>query len=304
MTIVDPARALLDDLATREAVGACRAITRSRAANFYWGLRLTPEPKRSAMYAVYAWMRAADDLVDGLEGAGAATGTAGAARAIDEFRAMTVAALAGKNVDGTSLWLALAAVGRAYPLDIRDFHSMLDGQVADLGPRAIEDWSQLEGYCKQVASTVGRVCIEVWGYSDPRALDLATERGIAFQLTNIIRDLREDISLGRTYVPKSLLDSAGITIDGLCEWRPDGPAARVVGELIERARCRYEASDGLEGMIEPACRPTLWALTQIYRELLERIARDPRAVVQGRVALPVHRKVMIALRARLRGSSA
>ena len=194
--------ALLSDPSVRDAVAACREITRHRAANFYWGLRLTPEPKRSAMYSIYAWMREADDLVDGRGSAGP-----GDSMTIEAFRAATVEALAGETRSVDPIWRSLSAVAREYPLDPCDFHSMIDGQLADLQPRQLANWCELECYCRQVASTVGSICVRIWGYDDPRAIELAIDRGIAFQLTNILRDVVEDVGLGRVYLPYDELES-------------------------------------------------------------------------------------------------
>ncbi len=254
------------------------------------------------MYAIYAWMRAADDLVDAEWGEEPSHDRSAARQAVDEFRAHTVEALAGRSASDGPVWRALAAVARAYPLDINDFHGMLDGQLSDIGPRTMGTFTELDEYCRQVASTVGCVCIAIWGYSDRRAIELAIDRGIAFQLTNIVRDIREDAGVGRVYLPREALERAGVTIEDLCRWDPADRSRLVVEAMIARARSHYEASAPLEGLIERSCRPTLWALTQTYRGLLERIAADPEQVVRRRVSLPLHRKVAIALRARLLGS--
>jgi len=291
---------LLCDPATRSAVSACRAITKARAGNFYWGLRLTPEPKRSAMYTIYAWMREADDLVDAHAGADSEKLDAKLAA----FEASTVAALRGESRDAAGLWRALSAVAREYPLDPADFHAMLAGQRADLVPQRVATWPDLEAYCERVASTVGRVCVRVWGYRDGSALELATQLGIAFQLTNVLRDVREDALLGRTYLPQEALVTAGLSMDELLAWSQPEACREVLGTLVARARERFEASAPLDGMVDPACRATLRALTGIYRALLERMAGDLSQVCRGRVSLPMHRKVFIALRSHWLGRPA
>jgi len=284
---------LTDDCDIRAAVAICRTITRARAANFYWGLRLMPEPRRSALYTIYAWMREADDIVDG----SAARGTTVSSE-IDSFRISTVDALTGQTNSREPLWRALAAVAREYPLDPADFHTMIDGQVADLQSRRLMDWSELRGYCQQVASTVGTVCVRIWGFSDPRALLLAQDRGIAFQITNIVRDVVEDISLGRVYIPKENFDRVGITPEELCAWSKPAQCELLMRDMIELAREHFVRSEALDGMIDPSGRPTLWALTEIYRGLLDRIARDPSQIVRKRVSVPTFHKLMIAFRAR------
>jgi 15-cis-phytoene synthase len=302
----------------RAAFATCEEVVRTQAKNFYYGLRLTPEPKRSAMYAIYAWMREADDIAD----------EAGYSRAqrlerLAHFRRETDAALEGAAGDNRPLWLALADVAGRYRLVAKDFHDMLDGQLADVGgecaPGAAADappqvrcatWEDLRLTCYRVASTVGLVCIRVWGYSDPRAVECAIDRGIAFQLTNILRDVREDFANGRIYLPADEFTRFAITPEELLAW-PEGNAhaaadreerCRAFMEFqVRRANDLYAASEPLDGLISADCRPTLWALTEIYRRLLQRIARDPRRAVAGeRVRLSTWEKLWIGFRARRR----
>ncbi len=293
------ASALTSDPQIRKAVADCRDITRTRAGNFYWGLRLTPEPRRSAMYAIYAWMREADDIADG-----ALSNQEERAERVAAFRAATDEALAGRAVDGSSVWQVLAVVAREYALDASDFHSMLDGQLADLQPRRLQDWNELRTYCTQVASTVGCVCVRIWGYDDPAAIALAVDRGIAFQLTNIVRDIVEDVERDRVYIPASEFARVGISAQELCRWSNPEACANLVGGMISLAREHFVRSAPLDRMVTPACRPTLRAMTEIYRQLLERIARDPSRIVRERVALSTLRKVLIGLRARSMGGGA
>jgi len=279
----------------RDAVQYCREVTRTRAANFYWGLRLTPEPQRSAMYAIYAWMREADDIVDG------APAGSDAARSIQLFRAHTQLALRGDVGEPTLLWRALAAVASAYPLELSDFDAMIDGQIADLRPRRLQREVEFRRYCEQVASSVGRVCIRVWGYQDEHALALASERGVAFQMVNVIRDIAEDARMGRVYIPQERLDGAGVDVDGLLHWREPRRCRALIDGMIAAARDRFEASASLDAMIEPTCRPTLRGLTGMYRALLERMAGDPERIVRERVSVPRLQKALVILRARLAG---
>ena len=275
------------------AVAECERIVRDRARNFWWGLRLTPEPRRSAMYVIYAWMRAADDLADA-EGFTPDERV----RRIAAFRAATDAALAGRPVDGSAVWRGLAWVAAAHELSPRDFHDMLDGQLADVGPAQYQTWDELRGFCYRVASTVGLVCIRVWGFHDEAAPALAVDRGIAFQLTNILRDLREDHGLGRTYLPAEDFRRFDLTPARLLAWQEPGQCAEFIRAQCDRADQLYARSEPLDRMVTPGCLPTLWAMTGIYRGLLARIRADPRAVVgTSRVRLPAWRKAWIAFRA-------
>lgn len=297
------ARVAWDDPRVVRAVDTCRRITRQRAANFYWGLRLTPEPKRSAMYAIYAWMRRADDIVDGA----ADTVSMDELRAqVEEFRAATRRALDGNDAgaaacadgDLAATWIALAATARAYPLEAAEFDAMLDGQIEDSVPRAMATREELDRWCWKVASTVGIICVRVWGHRPGPAIERAAERGIAFQLTNVIRDFTEDLSRGRVYLPAEEFDAAGLTPQSLASWDDPARCRSFVLAQCERARALYCGSEPLDALVSPDCAPVLRALTQIYRQLLERIASDPEAIVRRRVSLPIWRKIAIGLMAR------
>jgi phytoene synthase len=297
------AAAAWDDPRVVRAVDACRRITRQRAANFYWGLRLTPEPKRSAMYAIYAWMRRADDIVDGA----ADTVSMDDLRAqVEDFRAATRRALAGDDSDAASsadgdlaaTWIALAATARAFPLEASEFEAMVDGQIEDSVPRTMSTRGELDQWCWKVASTVGIICVRVWGHRPGPAIERAAERGIAFQLTNVIRDFTEDLARSRVYLPREDFDSAGLTPQALASWSDPPRCRSFVLAQCERARALYRSSEPLDALVNPDCAPVLRALTEIYRQLLERIAADPEAIVRRRVSLPIWRKIAIGLAAR------
>jgi phytoene synthase len=271
----------------------CERITRARARNFWYGLKLTPGAERGAMYVIYAWMRAADDLAD-------AEGFAPEERVrrIAEFRAATDAALAGEIPDDSPVWRGLAWVAERHQLSQRDFHDMLDGQLSDVGPASYQHWDDLRGFCYRVASTVGLVCIRIWGYHDPAAPALAVDRGIAFQLTNILRDFREDYDLGRVYLPAEDFQRFDLTPESLRGWKQPEQCAEFMRAQCDRAEQFYVRSAPLDQMITPSCLPTLWAMTQIYHGLLVKIRANPAKVVSDkRVRLSSARKAWIAWRA-------
>jgi phytoene synthase len=279
-----------------EAMRHCRDVTRRRARNFYYGLKLTPEPQRSALYSIYAWMRRADDLVDS-----AADATGGRRQALDTFREATDAALAGSSVDDDPLWVALSDTASGFDLPTEAFHGVLDGQIEDLTGRRYETFDELRRYCECVASTVGLICISIWGYRDPAARELAVDRGIAFQLTNILRDYRQDYDAGRVYLAQEDFDRHRLTPTMLRKWDDPARCRALILEQVERAQSFYDRSAPLEGMITSSCRPTLWAMTTIYRGLLEKLRRLPKRVVsENRLRLSSVHKGMIALRARRR----
>ncbi len=285
------------------AYASCREITRRAARNFYYGLCLTPEPRRSAVYSVYAWMRAADDQVD-------EAGTIDERRArLASLRARTERVLAGEAPVAADepFWTAFAATLASYPIDHAFVRAMLDGLAEDLDHSGYATRADLERYCYRVGSTVGLTCIAIWGLRPDADAALATEksirRGKAFQLTNILRDIGQDFDdlPRRVYVPRADLDAWGVTAGDLRAWaRPDACRAVVTG-LAALARDHYRASAGLEGMIDPACAPALWGMTRIYSDLLRMIEADPVSVVgTRRVRLSSARKGLIALSAVVR----
>ena len=287
----------MSDARIDAALEACAEITRTQARNFYHGLRLLPSPKREALYAVYAWMRIADDIADE-EGA-----SAEARRArLDELAAGTRLALAGEARDDAPVLVALAAISRRYALPAADFEGALEGQRMDLEPRVYATFAETELYCDRVASTVGRICLDIWGVRDgadaARARELSTKRGIAFQLTNILRDVREDLARGRCYLPADELAAHGLDAASLVAWRQPEAAARFIGAQCDRARRCFAESAALDAMVSPDARPTIVAMSEIYRGILGVIARDPAKAMRERARLSTLTKSWIALRAR------
>lgn len=276
---------------------ACEAITRREAANFYHGLKLTPMPQRQGLFALYAWMRRADDIVDDGDGDAASR-----ERSLDRFADETRAAFAGERPSGDPMWPAFIDSLRRWGLPPEPFDDMLLGQRQDLTLESLPDWPALREFCRRVASTVGVLCVRVWGLDDPRDLELAEARGIAFQLTNILRDLREDHARGRVYLPQDELRDAGLDIEAILSWRDPARCAAFVAAQAARARSHYDGSAPLDERLEPACRPTLWAMTRIYSGILDRIESDPSRVAgPRRVGLSTLRKVCIAIEAKRLG---
>lgn len=279
---------------SRQVARHCRSITRQRARNFYYGLKLLPEPRRTALYVMYTWMRKADDLVDNDDMSSQQKG-----ETLSQFRTKTDAAIAGNPPSDDPMWQGLAFVASRFNLNAELLHAMLDGQLNDIHDQIFDTFEALEQYCYQVASTVGLVCIEIWGYSQPQARELAISRGIAFQLTNILRDLREDFDNGRIYLPQSDFTDHNIMPRDLREWSQPERCGAFMAMQIHRAESFYERSIALDTMITPDCRPTLWAMTRIYRSLLEKIKTDPAQVIAPqRVRLSALQKAKIAVQAK------
>lgn len=280
-----------------QAMEHCRQVTRLRARNFYYGLKLSPEPQRSALYAIYAWMRQADDIVD--EGDASEETLR---QRVDAFRHKTDEVLAGRMVDDDPVWVCLAEVTARYGIEAQHLHDMIRGQLDDLNIHRYETFDQLSQYCYRVASTVGLVCIRIWGFNDPAAEALAIDRGYAFQLTNIIRDFREDYDKGRVYLPAEDFEKHALDPRALRYWdRPEAGKAMLL-EQIDRALSYYRKSEALEEYISPPCVPALWAMTKIYRGTLEKIQGDPARILDiERVSLNPFQKSVIAIQAKWRG---
>ena len=317
MTVQTPPSRIDSSAALQEAYQTCAQVTRDCARNFYYGLRMTPEPRRSAIYSVYAWMRRADDQVD------TAADLATKASRLAEFAQATERLIAGQPlgpVESDPVWIAFRQTVHDYQLDPADLRRLLQGLETDLAAeqRAAESdrpilicrsREELREYCYCVASTVGIICVAIWGLRDPahaaEARRLAIERGQAFQLTNILRDFAQDFDEGRIYLPADDFDRAGLSPDDLRHWSDPERCEALVRELAAHARAHYDQSAPLDEMISPPCVAALSAMTRIYSGLLTVIERQPDRIVSGgRIRLPSARKASIALGAFVRSLTA
>jgi phytoene synthase len=227
------------------------------------------------MCAIYAFMRNSDDLSDGPQ--------AGTPEAMQRWRKELDGAL--KGTYGTNpCWPAFHDAVRRYRIPHRYFYEMIDGVSSDLQPRDIQTFDELYQYCYQVASVVGLTIVHIFGYEAPQALILAEKCGIAFQLTNIIRDVKEDQEKGRIYLPKEDRDRF-----------PD--LKELLAFEAARARTYYAESRPLLEMVQPRSRRSLWALIEIYRSLLDRIEASRYDVMTRRIRLQGWEKAVIVARA-------
>ena len=289
----------MTDARVESAFRVCGEMTRTQARNFYYGLRLLPPPTREALYAVYAWMRVADDIAD--EG-GAAVEDRRAR--LDQLAADTRVALTGEMRSEHAVLVALAAISRRYVLPAHDFDAAIEGQRMDLEPRVYASFAETALYCDRVASTVGRICLAIWGVREgvelAAARELSTQRGIAFQLTNILRDVREDHARGRCYLPADELAAHGLDVSMLVSWRDATRCERFMQMQCLRAKQWFDQSAPLDALVAQDAEATIRAMSAIYRGILRVIARDPAGAMRTRARLSSVTKLMIALRARLR----
>lgn len=270
-------------LTLEQSYAHCRRVARRRARNFYYAFVLLEPAQRRAMCALYAFMRRCDDLSD----------EPGAARAaIELWRAELEAALEGRY-SSHPLWPAFCDSVRRYGIPREYFFEMIEGVRSDLEPRRIQTFEELYRYCYQVASVVGLAVIHILGFRSQEALPLAEKCGVAFQLTNILRDLREDAGRGRVYVPAEDLERFGVAA-----WERTPAFVELLRFEAARARRYYEESRPLLDLVAPSGRRFLWALIELYRRLLERVERAGYAVLDRRVGLSVWEKCRVVLRGR------
>ena len=273
--------------ATQRSYEYCRRVARRRAKNFYYSFVLLSRPQRNAMCAIYAFMRYCDDLSDEPDATRAA---------IDKWRADMEGALEGRFSDHP-VWPAFYHTVRRFAIPHQYFREMIDGVQSDLEPRRFETFPQLYRYCYQVASVVGLTIVHIFGFDTRSALPLAEKCGVAFQLTNILRDIREDAERGRIYLPEEDLRRFGVTEEDLRAGHRDQAFLQLMAFEAERARAYYNESRPLLDLIHPRSRASLWALIAIYSRLLERIELSNYDVFRRRVRLPLWEKSWIVWRA-------
>jgi len=270
----------------------CRRVARASASNFYYAFFMLPQAKRDALCALYAFMRLVDDVSDTVGSA------ADKQRGLARWRAALDAA-AGGDVSSHPILPAFADTIERFHIPPRYFHDLISGAEMDLTVGEYATFDRLREYSYRVAGTVGLTCLHVFGFDDPHAPDLAEKLGIAFQLTNIIRDVRGDYEMGRVYLPLEDLAQFGVRPEALAR----GPLTPEMRGLLEfeaaRAWNYYREGAELIPLVHADARAALWALARIYSSLLRRIEERGYDVFSERVRLSTPEKTGILLRARL-----
>jgi 15-cis-phytoene synthase len=288
-----------------EAYAQCEQITWEQARNFAYGIRLLPPDKRRALAAVYAYARRIDDIGDGDLPAGEKTAQLEAAR--QQVRAL-VARVKGDTAavldDSDPVLVALTDVGGRFQVPLEAFEELIDGCLADVNQVTYETFDDLLYYCRCVAGSIGRLSLGIYGATQPdRQGKLADDLGVALQLTNILRDVREDFLNNRIYLPKEDLDKFGIEFAPFGEPEPfpsetmQARFANLVEFEANRAREWYGSGLRLLATIDRRSAACTGAMAGIYRRLLDRIARNPHAVLEGRMSLPGSEKALVAAQA-------
>ena len=282
------------------AYSVCRHIARSAAKNFYYGFLVLPQRKRDALSAVYAFMRRCDDIADDTT-----LSPQDRHNRLADWLDKAHHAFAAQPTDDPVL-LGLTDAQRIYQIPIGLLDQLAYGTAADLdsgpaepsagAPLAVryQTFEELRQYCYGVASVVGLVCIKIFGYQDPAAEPLAERCGLAFQLTNIIRDVKEDVAMGRVYFPQEDLAQCGLTAADLAAANVDAARIRPLLAIeADRARDCYHSGEALIPLVNEDSQPALWVLITIYRRLLEKIAANQYDVFRERVRLTVPEKLTV-----------
>ncbi len=289
-------------MTTAQAYAACRAIARREAKNFYYAFRVLPKHKSDAMCAVYAFMRKADDIADD-ELLSVPERRAAMSAWVETWRTAR-----SSGVSADPVFLALNDTQKQFAIPDALLEELVQGTTMDLDPRPVTageiqtfgTFDELYRYCYLVASVVGLVCIRIFGYKDVRAEKLAEETGIAFQLTNILRDVKEDAERGRVYLPLDLLHGAGVSIERVVALakgaRIESAERAVLHQIGAKAAEYYASADNLLPLIDRDSRAALWVLVTIYRDLLIRIEKLDCDVFSQRVSVPTASKLMILAR--------
>jgi phytoene synthase len=280
--------------AIRKSYRYCEQVAKTRAKNFYYSFLLLDKPKREAMCAVYAFMRHCDDLSDDPD---LAKGKV--EQNISLWRVELDRALNG-HAAANPLWPAFCDTVHRYSIPHRFFHEMIDGVMSDVQPQQMATYEDLYEYCYKVASVVGLTIIHIFGFTSMRALLLAEKCGIAFQITNILRDIREDAEMGRIYLPAEDLRRFGVTADQLKAGTENERFRHLMRFEASRAHACYEESAELLRLIDRRSRRSLWALRSIYQLLLWKIERANFAVLSKRINVSKATKVALLLLAFLR----
>jgi squalene synthase HpnC len=305
-SVVSQPAASLRSKSVSDSYDECHRIARAAHSNFYYAFFLLPKPKRDALAALYAFMRLVDDVAD--EG----DDLTAKRRGLADWRAALDDAVTGEVqlVDGTAALNSATPSGAAevlpalvdtierYKMPARYLHDLISGAEMDLTLRSYPTFDRLREYCYRVAGTVGLTCTHVFGFHDPRALDLAERLGLAFQLTNIIRDVHNDYALGRVYLPEEDLARYGVSPQDFGR----SEATLGVRELLrfesDRAWQCYEEGAALFGLIDRESRGALWLLVHTYSALLARIESLDFAVLGERVRLGKVEKMLFIAKAR------
>ena len=272
----------------------CRKIAKLRARNFYYSFIILPVERRQAMCAVYAFMRYCDDIVD------EAGENSDKKVRLNAWRRVLDNAYNGILVNGNHLLPAFSDTVNRFGIPRDYFEAIIDGAEMDLTVTRYATFDDLYSYCYRVASAVGLVCIHIFGFNGNAAKQYAESCGIAFQLTNILRDVREDAEMGRIYLPLEDLDEFEYSEENIRNGLFNETFQRLMAFQVDRARRFYEEALPLLPLVHNSSQACLAAMIGIYRQCLEEIPRQNYDVFTRRITLTVRKKIAITARALIR----
>jgi phytoene synthase len=281
----------------------CRELTRREARNFYWGFIALPRDQRTAIYALYGFARQVDDDIDLAQrnGEQRENGRGDYAEHFELHRRRVMQSVAGLADD--PVMRVLAEIIPRYGIPQAELEAIVRGVEMDTQITRYESWSDLQVYCRLVASAVGRMCVRIFGFSDPSALEYADELGMAMQLANILRDVREDLEMGRVYLPQEDLRAFGIAesdlFGGTASQPMPGPGPgweRLVAFEVQRAEDLFSSGLRVVQLIPRRAGVCVLTMAGIYQQILREIARNPRLPLQRRAALNGRSKLAVMAR--------
>ena len=280
--------------ADEEAERFCREMARREAKNFYWGFVSLPHDQRMAIYALYDFARQVDDDVD------EAPRPELIPKLLSAQRARVRLCMESPDPAGDPVMYVLAKAVLRYEIPQGELQALIDGVERDVTHTRYATWEDLRGYCHLVASIVGRMCVRIFGFTDPAALQCADDLGLALQLTNILRDVREDAEMGRIYLPQEDLERFGISEAAMLSGEPGERWDALVEFETKRARALFE--NGYQVLRYIPRRPAACVQTMagIYEGILQKIERDPQLPLRERAALSKREKLRVVLGSWLR----
>ncbi len=274
-------------MTTIEAYERCREIARTEARNFYYGFVFLPAPRRSGIYACYAFSRRCDDSVDGDEPVEFKL------QALDRRREELDLCYAGRPPADDAVLIALADAVRRFGIPRQHLDDLLEGVEWDLTVNRYDDFAALKGYCDRVAGAVGLVSLHVFGFDDPAAPEHANDLGVALQLVNIMRDVGEDAALGRIYLPGDEMTAHAVSEADVMRGTVSPGFRALMRDQGARARVYFERGERLLPLLDRRARMCVSMLAGLYREILVAIEDRDYDVFAGRVALSTPRKLAL-----------
>ena len=263
----------------------CRLVARREARNFYYAFVTLPPRKRRAVYATYTFCRLCDDAADGEIPIGEKL------RLLGEVREKLPMAYSGNP--GGPVFTALAHTAKAFGIPQEYFQEVVAGVETDLTKSRYQDFEELRGYCYRVASAVGLICLQIFGYSDPKAREYAVDLGLAMQLTNILRDIREDLDRDRVYIPLEEIEDFGYSVQELKGGVVNQPFVELMKFQASRARRYFDSGFKLLPLLSPRSRACPAVLGQLYSHILDRLESGDFNVFNGRVSLSNSEKYLV-----------